>query len=134
MKIRLRNILAIGALSSGLLAGGALVANAATMSTTGQLRDLRHERDIECRDLGFVRDDPVVELEYGQFRLRDHGLGILGFDRFRHEFELRLDQELPEHGQRLGCSLGHAPVRVRLRPPVGLEQRVDVGSDTPASS
>ena len=34
MQIRLRNVLAIGALTSGLLAGGALVANAATTSTT----------------------------------------------------------------------------------------------------
>ena len=34
MQIRLRNVLAVGALTSGLLAGGALVANAATTSTT----------------------------------------------------------------------------------------------------
>ncbi len=92
-----------------------------------QLRELRHEHDIECRDVRLV-DDTVVELEleHGKFRLRDHGFGILEFlDGLGHEFELRLDPELPRHGQPRGCAVGHTAVR--LHSPVGLEQRVDVG-------
>ena len=34
MKLRIRNVVAVGALTSGLIAGGALVANAATAATT----------------------------------------------------------------------------------------------------
>ena len=97
----------------------------------GQFRELPQQRDIECRDVRLVHDDTGGELECRQLRLRDVELGILELDGFGHEFELRLDQELPEHGQRLGCPLGHTPVRVRLHSPIGLEQRVDVGFLTP---
>ena len=53
MQIRLRNVLAIGALTSGLLAGGALVADAATTSsTTGN-----------SGTSSTTSRDPVLELE-----------------------------------------------------------------------
>ena len=88
MQIRLRNVLAVGALTSGLLAGGALVANAATTSTTAGNSGTSSTSSSSD-------DHTLVELEHGELRLELRAPA------------LRLDQELPEHGQRLELQPAH---------------------------
>ena len=75
MQIRLRNVLAIGALTSGLLAGGALVANAATTSsTTG---DSGTGSTSSSSRLQLLDDHPVDELEQRELRLERRQLGLV---------------------------------------------------------
>ncbi len=106
MQIRLRNVLAIGALTSGLLAGGALVANAATTSTTGSSGNTGTSSTSSSSTSNFLDHHTVVGLELLEL-----------IDRLRVELGLELrvqfDQELPQHGQRIHRPVGHAPVRVR---------------------
>ena len=97
MQIRLRNVLAVGALTSGLLAGGALVANAATTSTT----DRQHRARARPRPPNSSTTTPSSS---------SSSTGTLGVELRRR---VRLDQELPEHGQRLGL---RRPARPRPDP------------------
>ena len=110
MQIRLRNVLAIGALTSGLVAGGALVADAATTSTTtgnsgsssttnpstSTPSSSSSSGNTGSTSTGSGIVEPVVRLE-------------LQLDRLR----LHLHPQLPEHGQRLGPRRDPAPAGTR---------------------
>ena len=108
MQIRLRNVLAIGALTSGLLAGGALVANAATTSTTTG-------NSGSSSSSNFVDDHTRVGHELRELRYGQHELGVLeqllGLG-LQFGLGLQLDAQLPQHGQRLGLPHGHASGRL----------------------
>ena len=116
MHIRFRNVLAVGALTSGLLAGGALVANAATTSTSGN--------SGTSSTSGSSTTTPSSSSNSG-----NSGSSSGSSSELELELRFRLHQELPEHGQQLQLRLRerHSPVRIRRPTHVRFEQRGGAG-------
>ena len=130
MQIRLRNVLAVGALTSGLLAGGALVANAATTSTT----------------TGNSGSSSSSSPPTHPRRARTPGAAAPGTPgralrtpRPAPAPVRRLHQELPQHGQRIDirhrqdASVGIRRPARRSSASLRLEQRVHVRLVIPRS-
>ena len=135
MQIRLRNVLAIGALTSGLLAGGALVADAATTSSTTGNSGTGNSSSSSSTATTVVeleRREHRVELARARVRrARPPARAPARAPARRLQLRLRLHPQLPEHGQRLG--LPHRHASGRLRHPA-VRSGSSCGVDAPAPS